>query len=117
MHELRIAEDLTDIVFETAEREHLSKVTGVNIIFGQMIQIVPAIFEAAFREIVNDTIAQNAVLDIEIVAVKMKCKSCGCEYGLSNNLFACPVCNSTDLEIINGKELFIKSIEGEQIWK
>ncbi|HUW92631.1 MAG TPA: hydrogenase maturation nickel metallochaperone HypA [Bacteroidales bacterium] len=117
MHELRIAEDLTAIVLETAEREHLVRVTRVNISFGQMIQIVPDIFEFAFREIVCNTIARDAELVIEIVPVKMKCLNCGYEFHVRENLFACHNCSSTDLEIINGKELFIKSIEGEQIWK
>ena len=38
-----------------------------------MIQIVPDIFEFAFREAVRNSIASDAELDIEIVPVKMKC--------------------------------------------
>jgi hydrogenase nickel incorporation protein HypA/HybF len=113
MHELRIAEDLSAIVFQAAQEENLVKVTKVNISFGQLVQIVPDIFEFAFREIVRDTIAQTAEVNIEIVPVKMKCKSCGTDFKLTENNFACSVCGSTDLNIINGKELFIKSIEGE----
>ena len=93
--------------------ENLSKVTKVNISFGQMIQIVPDIFEFAFRETVRDSIAEDAELDIEIVPVKMKCLNCGSDFQVKDNLFACNICSSTDLEIIQGKELFIKSIEGE----
>ena len=78
-----------------------------------MIQIVPAIFESAFRETVRNSIAQDAELDIEIVTVKMKCRNCGEDFLVKENRFACNICNSTDLVIINGKELFIKSIEGE----
>jgi len=32
---------------------------------------------------------------------------------VKENRFACNICSSTDLGIIQGKELFIKSIEGE----
>ncbi len=113
MHELRIAEDLGAIVLEAAGRENLSKVTKVNISFGQMIQIVPDIFEFAFREIVRNSVAERAELDIEIVPVKMKCMNCGRDFQVKENLFACNICHSTDLGIIQGKELFIKSIEGE----
>ena len=113
MHEIRIAEDLSVIVLDAARKENLSKVTKVNISFGQMVQIVPDIFEFAFRETVRNSIAQDAETDIEIIPVKMKCKNCGSDFQVEENLFACNVCNSTDLEIIQGKELFIKSIEGE----
>lgn len=113
MHELKIAEDLSSIVLETAGRENLSKVTKVNISFGQLVQIVPDIFRYAFMEIVKNSVASDAELDIEILPVEMKCKECGSNFQVIDNLFACHRCNSTDLEIIQGKELFIKSIEGE----
>jgi hydrogenase nickel incorporation protein HypA/HybF len=113
MHELSIAEDLSAIVLEAAMREHLLKVTKVNISFGKLVQIVPDIFEFAFRQCVKNSVAQNAELDIEIVPVKMKCSNCGNDFQLNENRFSCITCNSSDLEIITGKELFIKSIEGE----
>lgn len=113
MHELRIAEDLSAIVLGEAKRGKLSTVLKVNISFGQMVQIVPDIFKFAFAEIVRGTIAQDAEVNIETIPVKMKCMSCGNDFILSENKFACTVCNSDDLEIIQGKELFIKSIEGE----
>jgi hydrogenase nickel incorporation protein HypA/HybF len=113
MHEIRIAEDLSMIVLDAARKENLSKVTKVNIIFGQLVQIVPEIFEFAFRETLRNSIAQDAETDIEIIPVKMKCKFCGSDFQLKENLFACNECNSTDLEILQGKELIIKSIEGE----
>jgi hydrogenase nickel incorporation protein HypA/HybF len=112
MHEIRIAEDLSAIVLETAGKENLSQVTKVNISFGQMIQIVPDIFEFAFREMVRSTVAQEAEVNIEIVPVKMKCTNCGSDFQVKENRFACNICRSTDLEIIQGRELFIKSIEG-----
>jgi hydrogenase nickel incorporation protein HypA/HybF len=113
MHEMRIAEDLSAIVLETAKKEKLLKVTKVNIVFGQMVQIVPLIFEYAFSEAVRNSVAEGAELDIEIAEVKMKCVVCGNDFQVNKNHFACSFCNSTELEIIKGKELFIKSIEGE----
>lgn len=113
MHELRIAEDLSAIVLETARNVNLSTVGKVNISFGQLVQIVPEIFEFAFREAVRNTIAEDAELSIEIIKVKMDCVRCGCSFDLDNNQFICCRCGSTDLRIISGKELFVKSIEGE----
>jgi hydrogenase nickel incorporation protein HypA/HybF len=117
MHELRIAEDLSVIVLETAKMEKLSKVTRVNVSFGQLVQIVPDIFEFAFRQTVKDSIAGHAELNIEIIAVRMKCSDCGSNFQLEKNQFFCNNCGSSDIEIINGKELFIKSIEGKKVWK
>ena len=113
MHEISIAQDLSTIVLEVAGKEKLVTVTKVNISFGQMIQIVPEIFDFAFREAVRDTIAMNADVDIEILPVRIKCKNCKDEFNINNYTFSCIKCGSTDLDIIQGKELFIKSIEGE----
>jgi hydrogenase nickel incorporation protein HypA/HybF len=113
MHEIRIAEDLAAIVLETAFREGLSEVTSVNVSFGQLVQIVPDIFKFAFSEAVRGTIAANAAVAIEILPVKLKCSDCGSESELAGNLFACQKCSSTDLEILQGREVFIKTIEGE----
>lgn len=113
MHEIRIAEDLSGIVLEAASENNLRKVIGINITFGQLVQIVPDIFEFAFRECVRGTIAENAKINIEITMVKMKCRGCGNDFYVRENLFVCENCGSADLEIISGKELFIKSIEGE----
>jgi len=113
MHEIRIAEDLSEIVLEAAKRENLTKVTRVNINFGQLVQIVPDIFRFAFSEAVKDSVAADAEVNIEIIRVRMKCVNCGNEFHITGNRFACSNCESTDLSIIEGKELFIKSIEGE----
>jgi hydrogenase nickel incorporation protein HypA/HybF len=113
MHEIGIANDLLQIVLEVSEREKLSKVTKVNIIFGQMIQIVPDIFNFAFSECVRDTVAMDAELNIEILSVKLKCRICNDEFVINDNIFSCSKCGSTELDVIQGKELFVKSIEGE----
>ena len=113
MHEIKIAEELSAIVLETAKREKLTSVSKVNISFGKMIQIVPDIFRFAFGETVRETIAEGAEVDIEILPVKMKCRKCKSDVMVIDYSFACDRCGSTDLEIIQGKELFVKSIEGE----
>jgi hydrogenase nickel incorporation protein HypA/HybF len=113
MHELSIAEDLSAIVLEAALREKLSQVTRVNISIGQLVQVVPSIFESAFTECVRNTIAGQAELCIEIVPVMMKCRKCGADVSIEENNFCCSGCGSDDLEMISGRELYIKSIEGE----
>jgi hydrogenase nickel incorporation protein HypA/HybF len=113
MHELRIAEDLSSIVLEAAANGKLTKVTKVNVSFGTMIQIVPELFRAAFAEAVRDTPAACSEVEIEIIPVRIRCRNCRKEFSESEYLFSCSSCRSTEIDIVNGKELFIKSIEGE----
>ncbi len=113
MHELRIAKDLSDIVLDAAARESVTAVTRVNIVFGEMIQIVPLIFETAFRECVRDTSSEDAELAIEILPVRIMCRGCRHESLVENHLFRCSLCGSSDMDIVQGNEMFVKSIEAE----
>jgi hydrogenase nickel incorporation protein HypA/HybF len=113
MHEIQIARALSAIVLEVSEKEKLSVVTGVDISFGRMIQVVPEIFEFAFRECVRGSIAGDAKLNIEILPVRIRCRRCNEEMELGDLWFICNKCGSADLDIIHGKEMFVKSIEGE----
>ncbi len=113
MHELRIAADLVEMVEGYATEAGLVAVTRVNLSFGQFIQIVPDLFEAAFREAATDTVASGAEISIEIIAPEMRCMVCGSLYIPSEDLNGCSVCGSSEIDIVHGKELFINSIEGE----
>jgi len=113
MHELKIAQNLAGIVIEVASGEKLSSVTAVNITFGKMIQIVPDIFDFAFRECTRGTLAADASLNIEILPLKTKCCECHEEFFPEELNFKCLKCGSANIEIIQGKEIFVKSIEGE----
>lgn len=113
MHELSIAADLVKIVLDTASAEELASVTRVNVTFGKMVQIVPHVFENAFRVCVKGSVAEEALLDMEILPVKAVCMECNEEYFPQENHFSCSKCGSGSIKIIQGKELFVKSIEGE----
>jgi hydrogenase nickel incorporation protein HypA/HybF len=113
MHEVSIVNDLFRIILDVSEREKLSRVDKVHFQLGEMLQVVPELFRFAFDSAKEDTIAADADLEIEFVPVKMRCRSCGHEFEVEEQSFYCPACNGADLDLLEGKELFIKSIEGE----
>jgi hydrogenase nickel incorporation protein HypA/HybF len=113
MHEIRLATDLARIVSEAAGRENLSKVNRINIQLGEMIQVVPDIFRFAFSEAVKGTNAEHAEVALEIIPIALRCTNCRKEFEINDLMFQCIHCQSVDLEIIHGKEMFIQSLEGE----
>jgi hydrogenase nickel incorporation protein HypA/HybF len=112
MHEMQLAVELAGIVAGVAEKEKLNTVSRVSLQFGEMIQVVPDIFRFAFSEAVRGTIAEHAEIEIEIIPVTLRCTNCLTEFVMEELNFRCRSCGSTDIEIINGKEMFIKSLEG-----
>ncbi|MFW6101572.1 MAG: hydrogenase maturation nickel metallochaperone HypA [Bacteroidota bacterium] len=113
MHEVAIVEDMFRIIMEVAKKEQLSRIDRVHFRVGKMMQMVPELFRFAFDSVKEDTIAENADLEIEYVPVKMSCRYCGHEFFVEDQSFYCPKCESSDLDLIQGKELLVQSIEGE----
>lgn len=113
MHETAIVEDMFRIIDQVAQENQLKRIDKVNFSIGKMMQIVPDLFYFAFDAAKEDTIAEKAEVDLEFIPVKMKCKKCGHEFLVEDNVFYCPQCQSSKLDLIQGKELIIKSIEGE----
>jgi len=98
---------------DVAEKENLSRIDKVHFQLGRMLQVVPEMFRFAFDAAKAGTIAGEANLEIEFLPVMMTCKQCGYEFEVKQDEYSCPHCNGADLDLLQGKELFIKSIEGE----
>jgi len=113
MHELAIAKELSGIVNEVASKEKLEKVTRIDVCFGQMIQVVPEIFTFALEETIRGTVADGAEIAVEVLPAVLLCRSCTNEFNLEHNTFICPGCGSSDTEMKQGREIYVKSIEGE----
>lgn len=113
MHELSIMNSLFDILQDIAKENNLKKIYKVTLSVGKMRQIVPVAMEMAFTAVTNGSVAEGAKLEMESIPIKMRCSSCGDEFLVEHNIFICPNCESSKLEIISGDELIIKNIEGE----
>lgn len=113
MHETRIACDVARMILDVARAEGLQRITRVNLTFGQMIQIVPDIFRHAFAAATEGTIAEHSEVFIEVIPVAVRCEKCRQEAELTEWIFRCIYCGGTMLEVVRGKELIIKSMEGD----
>ncbi len=113
MHEFNIIENIFKIIEDIIKKEKINKVDKVNLLIGEMLQIVPETLVFAFDSVKKGTKYENSTLNIEIKPILGKCNICKSNIELSKDQFICPECNNNDFEIISGKELIIKSIEGE----
>jgi hydrogenase nickel incorporation protein HypA/HybF len=111
MHELGIAQNILEIVQQSVPESQESAVREIRIKVGQLSGIVPDSLDFCFSAIVNDTKMRQARLAIEQVPTLSQCKKCSHRFGIEDWIFLCPVCQSTNLELISGKELEIVEIE------
>lgn len=113
MHELGIIQNIITIIEEIARKEGLSRITKVVLLVGELRQIVPHAMHFAFDAATKDTMAEKAALELETIALRVRCRACGRESGVENNVFICAHCGDSSLDVIEGEELIIKHIEGE----
>lgn len=116
MHELKIIQDIFPIIENVAKENHLKSINKVFLQVGGLRQVVPEFLQFAFVTVAKDTIvAIGAELIIEAIPITARCKHCQKQFTVGENIYVCPHCDSSDLEILTGKEIILESIDGEII--
>ena len=112
MHELSLIQNIFATILKIAADNQLQRITKVTLQIGQLRQVVPEFLQFAFTATAKDTIAAEAQLVIEHIPITVLCQSCSQKFTVTENIYICPYCQSTKLEILSGKEIIIASIEG-----
>ncbi|WP_425061447.1 hydrogenase maturation nickel metallochaperone HypA [Sporomusa carbonis] len=92
---------------------NVKKVVQVTMTIGTMTNVEEMTFKAAFEVCTEGTALEGVRLVIERVPIRGKCAQCELEFTVMNYRFQCPQCAQRNVEIIAGKEFYIKSIEAE----
>jgi hydrogenase nickel incorporation protein HypA/HybF len=113
MHELAITQSMLDLVLKQAEEAGSEKVGKINLVIGEMTGVVARSVQFYFGFLSQDTPAEGAELNFKVIPTTAKCHNCGQEFELGEFDWTCPHCQSNNIEITGGKELFVESIEVE----
>ena len=113
MHELSLVANLFDVI-ERHVKEHKPKaVTRVRVQLGRMSGVVPELFETAFDTYKKGTLAEDAELEIVVVPVKARCRSCRRIFRPTPDAFRCPHCDSDRWKLLEGTDIVLDKIEIE----
>ena len=111
MHELSIAQSIIDTVLTALQRQPAAKLSAVHVRIGQMTDVAPDALSFGFSAITRDTPLDGAELVIESVPIRARCRNCSHPFSVSDFRFICPQCFTRDVEMVQGDELEITSIE------
>lgn len=111
MHELSVAKNIIDIVQESLTPSQRQLVKTVRVKIGKLTNIFVDSLLFGFEALTKDTDLEGATLEIEQLPILVVCSDCGKESELNDFVFRCPVCQSSNLNIISGQELFVHEIE------
>jgi len=113
MHEFSIVDSLLHLAEEHAAKNNANKVTKLEIKIGVLSGVEPDLLKTAFETFKEGTICENAEFIMKIQPVTVKCKSCGFEGELKKDEYLCPRCQSEELKITDGEDMYLMSLELE----
>ena len=112
MHELSIAQNVLEIVSEQCIRSGYEKIDSVNLRIGRASGIMPDALIFAFNAIKPESIARDAVMNIEEVPVTGLCNECSSIFVVEEEyILNCPVCKGSSFQIRSGREMDIVDME------
>jgi hydrogenase nickel incorporation protein HypA/HybF len=113
VHEYSIVQSLIDLSEENAKKNNAKKITKLEIKVGVLSGVEVDLLETAFNTFKEGTICEDAEFIIHIQPIVVKCRECNQENSLEKNEYSCPNCNSQNLEVLDGEEMYLMSLELE----
>ena len=111
MHEMGITQGILAASFDAAEQAGATRITEIRISVGELTEVVDFALQFAFEALTPGTIAEGARLVVTNVPARSRCLECGTGYDHDRFQMVCPKCGSFGVELLQGRELMIDSIE------
>ncbi len=111
MHEFSVVQSLMGLIEQNAMQNNAKSVSKVVVKIGKMSGIEPHLLKMAFDTFKEKTICENAQLEMIIQDIVAKCEDCNKEFIIENNRFICPFCEGYNLQIIDGEDMYLMSLE------
>jgi hydrogenase nickel incorporation protein HypA/HybF len=113
MHELSLAENIVSLVAKDAAQKGLTRIATVEVEVGEVSGVLSYALREAFPVAAKGTILQDARLTVVEIPARVSCKRCDREYSPTHEGWSCPGCKCTDVTLVAGEELEVKSYTGE----
>ncbi|MBN2071563.1 MAG: hydrogenase maturation nickel metallochaperone HypA [Candidatus Krumholzibacteriota bacterium] len=110
MHEVSLMQNLLNVVSEAAKEQGDGKVTSIHLKIGRMAGVNSDSLRFAFDILSKGTRADSAVLEIEMIPLKIHCNGCSEDISPEEFSLYCSLCGSRDMTIVSGREMEIDYI-------
>ena len=113
MHEMSLMGGVFEAINRTLSQHKITRVLQVKLKVGELTNAEPDALQMAFAAFSKGTVCEGAELSIERVPVLGSCRSCHQEFAIKSLFFLCPNCKGNRIEVIQGEELLLESLEVE----
>jgi len=115
MHEMSICQGLMDQVERIAREQNANRVDIIVLSIGPLAGVEPELLKRAFEVARSQTVADNAVLEIETGPIVVECRKCGASGNAQVNRLLCPSCGDWQVNLVQGDELMLLRLEVSDI--
>ena len=112
MHELSIAHSIVEVTEQAAKNAGAAQVKTVYLRLGVLAGVVKSSLLFGWELATENTLLAGATLEIEELPVVIFCPGCRKNVTLpGTQSFRCPICDTPSAQIVQGRELEVKSLE------
>lgn len=115
MHEMAITEQIAEIAIRHGKEHGAEAISDLYLVIGDLSSVVDDSVQFYWDIVTEGTICEGAQLHFQRIPAKLHCQECSLEYTLEDQeLTLCPRCESARVEVLEGKEFQLQSIEIEK---
>jgi hydrogenase nickel insertion protein HypA len=114
MHETRFINEIFAVLKEKLAQEKDARLIVVNVRLSPFSHVAAESLQGSFKELIKGESFKNVRLKVFPLEILLECKNCKRSMQITKRIFACPFCNSADVNIQMDKEFFVESIEIER---
>lgn len=112
MHEVSLMEQTLNIAIAQAQAQNSTRIHRLKMRIGELAGVVPDALNFAFDIIIKGTMAEGAILEIEMVPVVCHCPHCDRDFHpVDAYIYECPDCGRFSHQILGGREIELTSLE------
>ena len=113
MHEYSIVQALLNQCEDIAKENKAEKVTKVISKIGVMSGVETHLLQTAFDTFKEGTMCDGAEFIINHQKLKLHCNACEAEFEIDEIRYKCIECESLDVKVIDGEDMYLMSVEME----
>jgi len=113
MHEYSVVQSLLEQTEKFAAEHEAQRVTKVIVKIGVMSGVEPHLLQIAFDTFKEKTVCDGAEFVMNVQPVMVECRACGAHSELEAMHYRCPQCESLEVDVVDGEDMFLMSLEME----
>lgn len=111
MHEYSIVQSLLETCENHAKENDASNITKVVVKIGVLSGVEPDLLQTAFDTFKEQTVCHDAQFLINVQKIEILCLDCDTKSTLEKHEFACPKCQSVNIKVTDGEDMYLMSLE------